>query len=274
MSYQHYLQWKLTTNIGTPYLSVIVPTYNDETRIVPTIGAIASYIANLGFAWELIIVDDNSTDETVAAVENLDLANVRVIRMPEQCGKNAAVQCAMADARGTYVLLTDAGHATPIEELEKLLSKLENEPFDLVVGSRTIAIRGNSRSLLQRWGRRGIHKLIRRVFDFEVRDAFCGFRLFTQEVGQALYAQHICTDHFSDLEIVYLATRLGYRIAEVPVTWIHTSRATPYPQGNIRQYLVGLLKMKQHERLGKYQLPHPVSSNEQFAAQTTPNHHA
>ena len=274
MSYQHYLQWKITPNTGTPYLSVIIPTYNDETRIVPTIGAIASYIANLGFMWELIIVDNSSTDETVGAIENLDLANVRVIRMSERSGKNAAVQCAMEDAQGTYVLLTDAGHATPIEELENLLNKLENGAFDLAVGSRTIATRGKSRSLLQRWGRRGIHKLIRRAFAFDIRDAFCGFRLFTREAGQALYQQHICTDHFSDLEIVYLAARLGYRIAEVPVTWIHTSRATPYPQGTIRQYLVGLLKMKQHERLGKYQLPQTLPANEQFATQTPPNHHA
>lgn len=274
MSYQQYLQWKITPNIGEPYLSVIIPTYNDETRIVPTIGAIASYIANLGFTWELIIVDDSSTDETVIAVENLNLANTRVLRMPERSGKNTAVQCAMEDACGTYILLTDAGHATPIEELENLLIKLENEAFDLAIGSRTIATRGSSRSLLQRWGRRGIHKLIRRAFDLEIRDAFCGFRLFTREVGQALYSQHICTDHYSDLEIVYLATRLGYRIAEIPVAWIHTSRATPYLQGTIRQYLVGLLKMKQHERLGKYQLPQTLSSNEQFTAQTDTNQHS
>ncbi|NOK60441.1 MAG: Glycosyltransferase involved in cell wall bisynthesis [Chloroflexi bacterium AL-W] len=135
MSYQHYLQWKITPNTNAPYLSILIPTYNDETRIVPTIGAIASSIANLGLTWELIIVDDSSTDETVIAVEKLDLANVRVIRMPKQSGKNAAVQCAMEDARGTYVLLTDAGHATPIEELEKLLNKLKNHAFDLAVGS-------------------------------------------------------------------------------------------------------------------------------------------
>jgi dolichyl-phosphate beta-glucosyltransferase len=108
MPYAAYERWKTTPIRGTPFLSVVIPAYNEAERIVPTIGAIASHLSNLGFAWDLIISDDGSTDQTVALVEDLRLPNLRLLKAPRNGGKGSAVQRGMLAARGRYILFADA----------------------------------------------------------------------------------------------------------------------------------------------------------------------
>src|SRR5215208_5816860 len=136
MDYANYDRWKSTPVDDQPYLSIVIPAYNEEIRIVPTIGAIASHVSSLGFQWELIIADDGSKDQTVALVEELGFVNLRLLRAPANGGKGSAVRRGMLAARGSYILFDDADNSTPIEELEKLLRKLETDGFDVAVGSR------------------------------------------------------------------------------------------------------------------------------------------
>ncbi|MCB0009743.1 MAG: glycosyltransferase, partial [Anaerolineales bacterium] len=127
MSYADYDKWKREPIEGEPFLSVIIPAYNEEIRIIPTIGAIAAHISGLGFPWELLLADDGSRDQTVQMVKELNLANVRVLETPQNGGKGSAVQRGMLAARGQYLLFADADNSTPIEELAKLLAKLTDE---------------------------------------------------------------------------------------------------------------------------------------------------
>ena len=105
----------------------MIPAYNEEVRIVPTIGAVASYISSLGFPWELVVSDDGSKDNTIQVVEDLGFVNLRVLRAPKNEGKGSAVRRGMLAAQGKTVLFDDADNSTPIEEVGKLLEKIEKE---------------------------------------------------------------------------------------------------------------------------------------------------
>lgn len=116
MSYQNYEAWKTTPLTSAPVLSIIVPTYNEEERIVPTIGAIASHVSDLGFPWELIVADDGSKDKTLELVRALKLANLRLLEAPRNGGKGSAVRRGMLAARGDYLLFVDADNSTLLKK--------------------------------------------------------------------------------------------------------------------------------------------------------------
>ena len=108
MSHADYERWRTVRIESEPYLSVVVPTYNEETRILPTIGAIASHISGIGYPWGLIVSDDGSKDRTVELVLGLAFANMRLLKSDRNCGKGRAVQRGVLAARGRYVLFADA----------------------------------------------------------------------------------------------------------------------------------------------------------------------
>ena len=221
MSYADYDKWKREPIEGEPFLSVIIPAYNEEIRIIPTIGAIAAHISGLGFPWELLLADDGSRDQTVQMVKELNLANVRVLETPQNGGKGSAVQRGMLAARGQYLLFADADNSTPIEELAKLLAKLTDEGYDVAVGSRAAeGAEETEKSFLRHLLSGGLRFLVRNVFRIGVRDTQCGFKMYTREAARRLHTAQTIKGFSFDLEILYLAEKLDYKVAEVPVRWI------------------------------------------------------
>jgi dolichyl-phosphate beta-glucosyltransferase len=253
MAYAQYNRWKTTPADDVPYLSIVIPAYNEEVRIVPTIGAIASHVSSLGFSWELIVADDGSKDQTATLVEELGFVNLRVLRAPANGGKGSAVQRGMLAARGAYILFDDADNSTPIEELEKLLRKLDGEGFDVAVGSRAAAGAEEAhRPLLRRVMSGGLRWTVRHLFRIGVRDTQCGFKLFTHAAAQRLYGAQTIMGFSFDMEILYLAARFGYRIAEVPVTWIDAPGSKVDPAREVQRFLRDLLKIKWNDLRGVY----------------------
>lgn len=253
MTYTNYTEWKASPIDGEPYLSIVIPAYNEEVRIVPTIGAIASHVSGLGFPWELIVADDGSKDQTVALVEELGMANLRVLRAAANGGKGSAVRRGMLAARGKYVLFDDADNSTPIEELEKLLGKLDGEGFDVAVGSRVAdGAEEAHRTLLRRLLSGGLRWIVRNVFRIGVRDTQCGFKLFTRAAAQRLYSAQTIDGFSFDLEILYLAGKLGYRVAEVPVSWIDAPGSKVDTRKEVQRFLRDLLKIKWNDLRGVY----------------------
>lgn len=253
MAYEHYNQWKSTPIDDVPYLSIVIPAYNEEVRIVPTIGAIASHVSNLGFAWELIVADDGSKDQTAELVEELGFANLRLLRAPANGGKGSAVQRGMLAARGKYILFDDADNSTPIEEIEKLLRKLDGEGFDVAVGSRAAEGADEAhRPLLRRLMSGGLRWTVRHIFRIGVRDTQCGFKLFTREAARRLHTAQTIAGFSFDLEILYLAAKLGYRIAEVPVAWIDAPGSKVDTRKEVQRFLRDLLKIKLNDLRGVY----------------------
>jgi dolichyl-phosphate beta-glucosyltransferase len=253
MSYADYEAWKNTPIVGDPFLSIVIPAYNEEERIVPTIGAIASHISGLHLPWELIIADDGSTDQTCALIEDLGFANLRLLRAERNGGKGSAVRRGMLAARGKYLLFDDADNATPIEEISKVLGKLTDEGYDIAVGSRAIAgAQETHRSLARRTLSNGLRWIVRNTMRIGVRDTQCGFKLFTREAARRVYAAQTITGFSFDLEILYLAAKLGYHVAEVPVAWVDAPGSKLDTRREAQRFLRDLVKIKLNDVRGLY----------------------
>src|SRR5712691_1641345 len=207
-------------------LSVVIPAYNEEQRLPRTIEQIERHLDRRQLAYELILVDDGSTDGTRLVMDAAAERNsrVRVEALPRNRGKGRALAAGVAVATGDEVLLTDADLSTPIEELEKLEAALK-AGAGVAIASR--AVRSSKIEIPQPVYR----VLMGKVFNLIVQavllpgiwDTQCGFKLFVAEVAKPAFAA-LTTDGFGyDPEVLYLAKRRGTRIAEVPVRWRHSA---------------------------------------------------
>jgi dolichyl-phosphate beta-glucosyltransferase len=253
MPYENYEKWKTVPIEGEPKLSIVIPAYNEEDRIVATIGAIASHVSDLGFPWELLIEDDGSRDNTVRIVEDLHLANLRLQKAPKNGGKGSVVQRGMLAARGKYVLFADADNSTPIEEVSKVLDKLEKDGYSVAVGSRAVeGANEGKKSLLRKILSGGLRWIVRYIFFIPVRDTQCGFKMYTREAAQKLHSKQTIMGFSFDLEILYLASKYGYRIAEVPVSWVDAPGSKIDTRKEVQRFLRDLLRIKMNDLKGVY----------------------
>jgi dolichyl-phosphate beta-glucosyltransferase len=210
---------------GRPALSVVVPAYNEEGRIGVSLEQIHAYLESRGEPYELIVVDDGSTDATIAIVERFaaDRPFVELVRTSPNRGKGHAVRTGVLLARGEFVLFTDADLSTPIAEIERLLSAARSEGRPIAVGSR--AAKGAVLATRQPWYRelagRGLNHLVRAVAVPRIRDTQCGFKLFRRDVAEDLFSRSREPGFGFDVEVLHLAYRRGHAVAEVPVEWRH-----------------------------------------------------
>ena len=253
MPYEYYQKWKTTPISGEPYLSIVIPAYNEEVRIVSTIGAIASHISDLGFEWELLVADDGSKDQTVNICKELNLANLIVLKAEKNGGKGSAVQRGMLAARGKYVLFADADNSTPIEEVTKLLTRLEHDGYQVAIGSRAVEGAGEGKkSPLRKILSGGLRWIVKNLFKIGVKDTQCGFKMYTQEAAKRLHKAQTIMGFSFDLEILYLAAKFGYRIAEVPVAWIDAPGSKVDTRKEVQRFIRDLLKIKMNDLRGMY----------------------
>ncbi len=253
MPYENYAKWKKTPIKVEPKLSIVIPAYNERERIVATIGAIASHVSDLGFPWEMLIADDGSKDDTVKIVEELGLVNLTVLKTPQNGGKGSAVQRGMLASRGKYVLFDDADNSTPIEEVSKLLDKLEKEGFDVAVGSRAAeGAEEGKKSIFRKILSGGLRWIVKNIFRIGVKDTQCGFKMYTREAAQKLHTKQTIMGFSFDLEILYLASKYGYKIAEVPVSWIDAPGSKVDTRKEVQRFLRDLMKIKMNDLKGAY----------------------
>jgi dolichyl-phosphate beta-glucosyltransferase len=203
----------------TPELSVVIPCYREAERLRQHVPGIVEYLKSQNLRSEIIVVDDGSPDDTAAVARTLP---VRLISYQPNRGKGGAVKEGMLAAAGRYVLFTDADQSTPISEVQKLLEKLRGG-FDMAIGSR--AVPGAEVREPQAWYRALAGKLFglgTRLFAIRgIHDTQCGFKAMTREVAQNVFPQVTSCSAIFDIEMLLVATRQGYRIAEVPVRWVH-----------------------------------------------------
>jgi dolichyl-phosphate beta-glucosyltransferase len=207
--------------------SLVIPAYNEQSRIDACVRGVAEWLSGRpgGLDWEVLVVDDGSTDETAARARREAESHgvpVRVISFPENRGKGAAIRAGVLEARGDPILVSDADLSTPLAEWTKLAERLPTHP--VAIGSRAIQqdlVRKRQsfhRVLLGRAGNR----LIQLLAVPGIRDTQCGFKLFTGTVAHDLF-RAARVDRFAwDVEILYLARRRGMAIAEVPVLWFNS----------------------------------------------------
>jgi dolichyl-phosphate beta-glucosyltransferase len=233
-----------------------VPAYNEEERVGGSLRRIAEHLRAGGIAFEVVVVDDGSTDQTRrVAASSLDGGLVRVIGSPTNRGKGAAVRTGIAAARGDAVLFSDADLSTPIEELDKMLPWLGSH--DLVIASRSLP---DSRVEVHQPFYR---EMMGRTFNLAVRmllvrgmiDTQCGFKLMTRKAADLIWPR-LRIDSFSfDVEMIVVARRLGLAIKEVPVRWINSRCSRVHPILHSAQMLLDLFRIKLYDIRGVYSKP-------------------
>ncbi|WP_443074719.1 dolichyl-phosphate beta-glucosyltransferase [Streptomyces sp. NBC_01431] len=209
---------------GQVELSVVVPAYNEEQRLAPTLEAIRTHLGD-SCSWELIVVDDGSADETVRVAREAAARDPRinVVVSETNRGKGHALRLGVLASYGRRVLLTDADLATPIEELDQLAKAMTEGETAAAIGSRAhpdANIEVHQSRLRELLGRMG-NRLIRAVAVPGIRDTQCGFKLFDGEKARAAFADARLDGWGIDVEILQFFRRKSWEIAEVPVRWSH-----------------------------------------------------
>jgi glycosyltransferase involved in cell wall biosynthesis len=249
-----------------PYLSLIVPAYNEAKSIGRTLTAVRSYLDGRGVDYEVIVAADggDGTRELVADLARAD-GRLSVLGSAERGGKGRGIRLGVARARGRVIGFCDADYKTPIEELEKVLPWVE-AGWDVVIGSRCVA---ESRievpqALYRQLGSRafalGMHLVIGL---WRLHDTQCGFKFFRGEVARDLFGRGRIDGYMFDVEILHLAERAGYRIKEVGVRWRDDGDSRlELVAGNWRN-LLDVLRI----RFGRYAPPAPCAAEARRACQ-------
>ncbi|MCC7492097.1 MAG: glycosyltransferase family 2 protein [Fimbriimonadaceae bacterium] len=203
-------------------LSVVVPAYCEEQRLPAGLRRIREWLAAWPGRAEIIVVDDGSSDRTsaVATAELAGFPAATVLRNEPNAGKGASVRRGMLSARGAIALFTDADLSTPIEEFAKLQAA-HTAGADIAIGSRALAASQIEvhQPLARELAGRCFNLFIRTFVMGGIRDTQCGFKSFRREVLPAVFGRQQIERWGFDVEVLYIARRLGYQIAEVPVVW-------------------------------------------------------
>jgi len=221
-------------------ISVVVPAYNEAGRILPSLEKIVTYMQGHHPGYEVLVVNDGSTDDTEATVRQRfgKDSGVEVLGYGANRGKGFAVRHGMSRATGDLVLFSDADLSTPIEEIEKMLPLMDSG-YDIVIGSRALAqsdIR-ERQPLYRELGGKLFNLMVRLVVMPELHDTQCGFKLF-RRAATAPVLPHLRVDGFAfDVEILALARAIGLRISEIPVIWINSLMSRVRMSAASRAYL-------------------------------------
>lgn len=204
--------------------SVVIPACNEAARISPYLLQISDFFAQRNRSYEILFIDDRSTDDTAVVVGRHAQLNPRIqlIRLPRRSRKGAAIRHGMQAAIGRYQLFADADGATPISELAAIEKSLA-EGANIAIGSRELAARSRGFFVHKRTSRRMLGTLfnaaLQRSGIKDISNTQCGFKLFRRAFAQDLFSHSSINGFGFDIELLYIAIQGGYRIAEVPVNW-------------------------------------------------------
>lgn len=244
-------------------ISIIIPSFNEENNIrTGSLSGIVDYLNQQKYRWEIIVVDDGSSDKTAELAEKFakNHKNVVVLREPHR-GKGGTVIAGMLKANGDVVIFDDMDQATPIDQLEKILPKFSNG-YDIVIGSRAGR---EGAPLIRKTMALGFSILRNLVLRLPYKDTQCGFKAFKKKASNEIFKrlqifnQQQAQSGASvsagfDLEILYVARKLKLKVAEVPVVWHHKEGTKVNPIKDSWEGLRDLMKVRLNAIQGKYNL--------------------
>ena len=205
--------------MGEPFLSIVVPAYNEERRIRHTLERLCHIQDLKPYPVELIVVDDGSRDCTVETVS--EFPSIRLVRNDRNRGKGFTVRHGVLEAKGEFVLFTDADLSVPIEEVDNLLSALQSSGADAAIGSRALQreLIGIHQPWMREMGGRFFNLLVRAFTGLRLHDTQCGFKLFKRSSTRRAFEQMRVEGFGFDPELLYLIQKTGGKVVEVPVRW-------------------------------------------------------
>lgn len=244
-------------------MSVVIPSYDEMANLQKgVLDKVEHFLSKKKYPYEVIIVDDGSTDGSVELVKQFtkDNSNFRLIENPH-LGKGGAVTAGVLSSKGDYVLFSDMDQATPVEEVDKLLPYFE-EGYDVVIGSRKSQRKGApfTRIVMAR----GMMFLRKMIGIKGISDTQCGFKMFKREVSQKLFNKiNKLHNNFKtvsgsnvsagfDVELLYVAQKMGYRIREIPVSWLYVETRRVNPIKDSIEGFFDLIRIKVKDLKGEY----------------------
>jgi len=232
-------------------LSIIIPAYNEAKRLPASLVKVREYLSASPWEFaEVVVVDDGSADNTVQVARD---AGARVLQNPGNRGKGYSVKHGMLEAQGEWALFTDADLSSPIGEVEKLWSAAERAGAQVAVGSRAVdrSLVGVHQPALREAVGRVFNTAMRLVTGLSYKDTQCGFKLFQTSPGREVFSRQQLDGFGFDVEVLFIAKRLGLRSVEIPVRWDNV-------EGTKVSLLLGfaafldLLKVRRNALQGKY----------------------
>jgi len=243
-----------------PSLSVVIPAYNEESRLPASLEKVARYLKeNVQQPSEILVVNDGSSDDTfkIARVSaaGLEAAGLRVTVLDNgrNRGKGYSVRHGVTESRYGWVLITDADLSAPIEECAKLFAAVEQQGCDVAIGSRAIdrSLIGVHQSSFREIMGRAFNMVVRIGAGLPFKDTQCGFKLFSESAARDVFTRQLLEGFGFDVEVLYLARRLGYQVAEVPVRWNHCE-GTKVRMFSGADAFLDILRVRKNDWTGKY----------------------
>jgi glycosyltransferase involved in cell wall biosynthesis len=237
-----------------PRVSIVVPAFNEAVRIGESLRKIEAFLAQMPWRAEVLVVDDGSQDDTPHVVGKVQFPGLRLLRSDANHGKGYSVRSGVLAASGEYVMFTDADLSAPIEELQKLLAAVEEHRADVVVGSRAI-----DRSMIEKHQSRGrelggivYNIMVRALLGLRIHDTQCGFKLFKRSRIVPVFEKMTISGFGFDPELLFLASRSGLRIVEIPVRWSHAEGSKiRFLKDSIRMFM-DLIRIRWNQITGRY----------------------
>ena len=236
-----------------PFLSIIIPAYNEENRLPSTLKVVVSFLENQSYPAEVLVVDNNSTDQTSEIIH--DFSNQYPIikgLFEENPGKGAAVRCGMKDAQGEYLFMCDADLSMPIEEVNQFLPP-QLEDFQIAIASREApgSIRYDE-PISRHLGGRLMNWLIQIFILPGLNDTQCGFKCFHREVARDLFGKQTLEGWSFDIELLFIARQRGYSITEVAIPWIYHQESKVHAIRDAIRMLLDIQTIRKNHTMGLY----------------------
>jgi glycosyltransferase involved in cell wall biosynthesis len=233
-------------------LSVIIPAYNEEQRLPQTLAQVAAFLQTQTYSYEVIVVENGSTDGTLALAEDFAAGHENVRVMQSSKGKGMAVRSGMLAAKGDYRFMCDADLSMPIEELTRFIPPVGPEA-DVVVGSREAegAVRYDEPSN-RHWGGRLVNFVIRILALPGLRDTQCGFKMFSAYAAEDLFSIQTVMGWSFDIEVLFVARKRGYSIVELGIPWYYSAQSHVRPARDAIKMMLDIIKIRVNALQGKY----------------------
>src|SRR5215470_8944480 len=260
-----------------PKFSIVIPAYNEHRRIGETLRRVLDYLHEQKWNAEVVAVDDGSRDDTAQIISEFAAQNpeVRLVSNPGNQGKGYAVRNGMLNARGEYLLFTDADLSSPLAEAPKLFAALE-AGADVAMGSRWLdpSVQVQRQPLKRRIYSRAFNLYLRVFLGLPFHDTQCGFKAFKRQAAAAIFPMQQIMRWGFDPEILYIARKKRLKVAEVPVIWGHDERSTIHPLRDGLRMGVEVLKVRWNAIKGKYRTEIGSSGHRVIGSSEKPPHNS
>jgi len=234
-------------------LSFIIPVFNEEELIADTLSKVTAFLKSKTYSWEILVVDDGSTDKTMEIVKNNKLKNINIFSLERNSGKGAALRRGVEEANADLIVFSDADLSVPLKFLDPLIESLEKN--EVAIGTR----RSKKSKIVvhQPFLRESMGRVFTKLTQFftatKLSDYTCGFKGFQRKAAKKIFSKSLVDRWAYDAEILFLANKYGYRISEVPVEWYNREATKVSLKSAVFTSFKDLISIRLNNLSGKYE---------------------